>query len=243
MSAGRRHEQILLFRNGGKRRGAGRKPIGARAGTPHGARPFVDGSQALHVTLRVAPEVGCMRREVMYRAVRAATVVAAQRGRIRIVQLSIQGNHLHMLIEVEAKEALSRGLQGFQISVARNVNSVLRSADRRRKGRVFADRYHLVMIESPRQARNVLAYVLNNWRRHGEDRRGAARAWLLDRFSSACSFAGWKELGGRAPEWTLPEGYEALRVSAPRSWLLSTGWKLAGPIGMREVPGPQGRNS
>lgn len=178
-----------------------------------------------------------MRREVMYRAVRAATVVAAQRARIRIVQVSIQGNHLHMLVEAEAKKMLARGLQGFQISVARNINTVLASGGERRRGRVFADRYHLVVIDTPTQARNVLAYVLNNWRRHGEDKRGAARAWLLDRFSSACSFGGWEELGGRTPEWTLPVGYEALCVSAPRSWLLSRGWRLAGPIGMREVPG------
>src|SRR4051794_40996226 len=140
------HEQMPLFRNGGKRRGAGRKPKGARPGTSHRSRPWVDGSQALHITLRVATEVGNMRRDAMYRAVRAASVVAAERGLIRIVHASIQGNHIHLLIEADGKRVLARGMQGFQISVARNVNTVLADEHGRRKGRVFTDRYHLVVI-------------------------------------------------------------------------------------------------
>jgi len=39
----------------------------------------------------------------------------------------------------------------------------------RRRGQVFADRYHAVTLTSPRQVHHALAYVLNNWRRHRED--------------------------------------------------------------------------
>jgi hypothetical protein len=243
----RGHVQQELFGqelsgHGGKRKGAGRKPKGGRAGAPHKARPKIDARQALHVVLRVVAAVGSMRRRKMYKAVRDATVVAAVRERIRIVHVSVQRTHIHLLVEAENKLALARGLQGFQLSVARNVNTVLGIDEyRRRRGPVFADRYHLEVITSPTRARNALAYLLCNWRKHGEDQSDEARTWLVDPFSSGFSFPDWKELEGEDLMWKIPErraSYEPLVVYRPRSWLLSEGWKRGGPmISAREVPG------
>src|SRR5881394_1368435 len=111
-SRNRRHIQQELFRRGGKRRGAGRKPKGARAGERHGARPEFKPYHALHVVMRVAPAVGSLRRRKMYKAMREATITAAMRERFRIVHVSLQRNHVHMLVEAEHKTALARGMQG-----------------------------------------------------------------------------------------------------------------------------------
>jgi REP element-mobilizing transposase RayT len=233
----KRHVQQELFKHGGRRKGAGRKPIGVRAGSPHKKRPKISRHQALHVVLRVMPEVGSMRRRKLYTAIRDASVVAALRERIRIVHISIQRTHVHMLVEAETKLALSRGMQGFQISAARNINTVLGPDKyRRRRGRVFADRYHLKVITSPRQARHVLQYVLNNWRKHEEDRRGLSSTWLVDPFSSGCSFPDWLELEDKAMMWPLRATYDPLVVRRPKSWLLRGGWKSAGTISARAVP-------
>ena len=172
----------------------------------------------MHVTLRVLSEVGNLRRDEVYRAVREASRTAAQRARFRIIHLSLQHDHIHLLVEAESAALLASGMHGFKISAARHINTALAVDGLRRRGRVFADRYHVVVIRSPSQARNVLAYILQNWRKHGEDRRGIARTWLVDRFSSGILFAGWKELEGKAP-WTSPPGYEALVVASPQSWL------------------------
>ncbi len=178
-----------------------------------------------------------MRRNKMYEAVREASVVVAVRERIRIVHISVQANHLHLLVEADSKLALSRGMQGFQVSVARRVNTLLGTEPgRRRRGRVFADRYFVVEIRSPRQARNVLAYVMGNWRKHGEDRSGESRTWLIDPFSSAISFPDWAEREGRDWMWRIPDDHDPLIVYRPRSWLLRDGWKRAGKISMHEVP-------
>ena len=155
-----RHVQQELFRNGGKRRGAGRKPRGARAGSAHQVRPDVKPHHALHVVLRVVPAVGSLRRRRMYKAMREATIVAALRERIRIVHISLQRTHVHLLVEAEDQQALARGMQGFEISAARNINTALGDQYRRRRGRVFADRYHLEVITSPTRARNAISYVL-----------------------------------------------------------------------------------
>jgi hypothetical protein len=88
--ARKRHIQQLLFRHGGKRKGAGRKPKGLRAGARHEPRPEIDEASVLHVVLRVTPEVGNLRRPALYRALRDASVTAAMGERIRIVHISVR---------------------------------------------------------------------------------------------------------------------------------------------------------
>ena len=136
----KRGGQQELFRRGGKRRGAGRKPKGPRGGERHAARPDFKPYHPLHVVMRVAPEVGSLRRRAMYKAMRDATITAALRERFRIVHISLQRNHVHLLVEAEHKAALARGMQGFTISAARDINTAMRDGKRRRCGKVFADR-------------------------------------------------------------------------------------------------------
>src|ERR1041384_2661392 len=138
--------QQELFRRGGKRRGAGRKPRSSRAGERHQARPEFKPYHPLHIVMRVAPEVGSLRRRAMYKALRDATITAALRERFRIVHISLQRTHVHLLVEADHKTALARGMQGFTISAARNINTALGDGKRRRRGRVFADRYHVEVI-------------------------------------------------------------------------------------------------
>jgi putative transposase len=232
----KRHVQQELFRRGGKRKGAGRKPNGRRAGSRHEKRPLIKPRFALHVVMRVVDSVGNMRRRSLYKAMREATITAALRERIRIVHISIQRTHVHMLVEAENGLALARGMQGFTISASRNVNTALTSRGRRRRGAVFADRYHLEVITSPTRARHALSYVLNNWRRHKEDQQGLATTWLVDPYSSGIQFPGWKELEGKDFMWRIRETYDPLIVRRPESWILREGWKLCGPISARDVP-------
>ena len=230
--------QQALFRRGGRRRGAGRKPRGARAGERHGARPEFKPYHALHVVMRVVPAVGSLRRRTMYKALRDATITAALRERFRIVHISLQRTHVHMLVEAEHKAALAHGMQGFQISAARNINTALGDGVRRRRGKVFADRYHLEVITTPTRARHALGYVLGNWRKHGEDRQGLPSTWLVDPFSTAILFPDWQELQGQPWMWPIRETYDPLVVRRPQTWLLREGWKVGGgAISARDVPG------
>jgi REP element-mobilizing transposase RayT len=235
--ARKRHIQQALFRRGGKRRGAGRKPKGARAGERHEARPEFKSYHALHVVMRIAPGAGSLRRRRMYKAMRDATITAALREWFRIVHISLQRTHVHMIVEAEDKAALARGMQGVQISAARHINTALGDGTRRRRGKVFADRYHATVITSPTRARHAIGYVLSNFRKHGEDRDGWASTWLVDPFSSGILFPDWAELQDRAWMWPIRATYDPLVVRRPATWLLAEGWKLAGePISARDVP-------
>jgi putative transposase len=232
-------EQLPLFKpRGGKRRGAGRPPKGARAGSPHKPRPFLHARHPVHVTLRVVSAVGNLRRRCVYQAIREATLTTARREDFRIVQLSIQRTHVHLLVEANDKLALSRGMQGFQISAARHLNAAISEGKPgpHRRGSVFPDRYHAEIITSPRQARHVLSYVMNNWRRHHEDRKAPMSGWTIDWFSSAATFPGWVEYGDEPFLWRGPPTYDPLIVYQPTTWLLREGWKKAGTVSCREVP-------
>src|SRR5215468_10646189 len=157
-------EQLVLWRKrGGKRRGAGRPPKGARAGSSHQPRPYLHARHPVHVTLRVTAAVGNLRRRCVYQAIREATLTTARREDFRIVHLSIQRTHLHLIVEADHKAALAVGMQGFQISAAKHLNAAIsRDKPKRRRGTVFPDRYHAEIITSPTQARHTLSYVMNN---------------------------------------------------------------------------------
>ncbi len=94
--------------HGGKRRGAGRKPKGKRAGERHVARPQHDRRHPGHVTTRVVGNVDGLRRRDIYLALREATIVTARREDFRMVHLSIQRDHVHMIVEADGKTSLSR---------------------------------------------------------------------------------------------------------------------------------------
>jgi hypothetical protein len=164
-------------------------------------------------------------------------------GAFRIVHISIQRTHVHMLVEADNKQALARGMQSFQISAAKHLNraasvKVMKEGGQRRRGNVFPDRYHQEIIKSPTQARRALAYVLNNWRKHREDEASLeARTWKVDPFSTGALFAGWKEREGKALLWKTPVTYEPMFVYLPSTWLLQKGWlRGGGPFSVHHVP-------
>ncbi|MGE0867117.1 MAG: transposase [Kofleriaceae bacterium] len=136
------------------------------------------------------------------------------------MHISIQHNHVHLIIEAENRMALARGMQGFQISAAKLMNakiSVRQMRTVRRRGQVFADRYHVEVIKSPRKARHCLAYVLNNWRKHKHDRSAISRTWQIDSYSTGLYFAGWKERAHDPFLWRGPDTYDPLVVYLPRT--------------------------
>jgi REP element-mobilizing transposase RayT len=235
----KRGQVEMVFRtHGGRRPGAGRKPKGPYAGPRHRARPKHDPRHPVHVTMRVVGSAAGLRCKDMYLAIREATIVSAQREGFRIVQMSIQRDHLHLIVEADSRAALSSGIRGFSISAARQINKVYTErGGARRTGRVFADRYHARPLTSPRAVRHALAYALSNWRKHGEDRAPFTRTWNVDPFSSGALFAGWQELASSPVFWPLPPTYLPLIVLRPRTWLLQS-WNLFHPlISVREVPG------
>lgn len=221
---------------GGARRGAGR-PRASRGNVPHRARPRHRASDPVHVTLRsrFAP----LRSQHVFPSVRLALARAARRdpARFRVIHYSVQHDHLHLVVEASDEQALSSGMRGVAIRVARYVNDLLS-----RRGPLGADRWHGRALRTPREVRNALVYVLANFRKHTH----AARSSGIDPYSSGAWFDGWKAWrprSGIAPPLAEPRRWREvgeleleLACVAPRTWLARDGWRRHGLLGLGEGP-------
>ena len=111
--------QLKLPTWGGKRKGAGRKPRpGAKPTLPHRARKPMTRRAPLHVTMRVAPEVYNLRSQRALRVIDASLRDGAARFGVLVVQTSVQGNHIHFLVEAGDAVSLGRAMKGLAIRLA-----------------------------------------------------------------------------------------------------------------------------
>jgi hypothetical protein len=248
----RRTARLALQFNswGGSRAGAGRPSTGKAAGVSHLRRPSLSRHHPLHVTLRLAAGVPSLRSQALFVGVRGALARGQERFGFRLVHFSVQSNHLHLIAEAADRRALSRGVQGLSVRVARAVNGRLE-----RKGRLFADRYHARALTTPRAVRYALRYVLLNARKHhrappgnaepSAERSSTALSFgFIDSRSSAAWFPGFRRPGelvfgvieARA-EWRAASDLDA-PVVKPKTWLLRVGYRRQGAFDIDEVPGP-----
>jgi hypothetical protein len=209
--------------HGGERKGAGRRPARERAGVSHHGRDEVTKESPVHVTMRVLPHVWNLRSGRSLAAVESALGGIRGWREFRVVHFSLQGEHLHLIVEAEGNRALSEGMQGLTVRIAKALNRMMG-----RRGTVFADRYHAHVLRTPAEVRNALAYVLLNHRSHMLRIRARSDAAPRDRFSSAASFDGWSD----APAPDAPTV-----TSLPQSWLLRAGWRRRGLLSTDETPG------
>ena len=186
----------------------------------------------MHITLRTVAEVRNLRTRVLARKLQRAMRRWCAPN-FRVVHYTILNNHIHMIVEADDRKALPKGLQRLNGGMARIINK-----HHGRRGTLWRDRYHEQVLSSPAQVRNAIAYVLNNARRHMRGTRvRAVRGWVDDR-STAIWFPHWKSV---APGSLFDVDDRELRPPAPRTWLLRTGWKKAGPsLDLERVPGPSG---
>lgn len=197
-----------------------------------GPRPEVDARNPLHVTLRARRDAPGFRAKHRFLRMRDSLRAASERFGMRVVHFAVMNDHVHLIVEADDRRALSRGMQGLAIRLAKASNH----GDRR--GKVFRDRYHAVALESPRQVRNTIAYVLLNGRRHARQ-SGLGPARFIDPCSSGYWFDGWNRDVTSLKHATNGEldCRVAVPVAAPRTWLLGVGWRRVRLIDPSEVPG------
>jgi REP element-mobilizing transposase RayT len=186
---------------------------------PHRARPLHRAAHPVHLTLRARTGLPSLRRSAVYRVVRDC-IGRASGDRFRIVQFSVQHDHLHLLVEASDRSALASGARGLAIRTARRLNGHLGL-----RGRVWADRYHTRAMKTPAEVRHALVYVLMNIKKHSAERCDG-----IDPRSSAPWFDGFTPDRAPAPTRDPPPVRPAL------TWLAARGWRRRGLIDPREYP-------
>jgi putative transposase len=214
---------------GGRRDNAGPKPLApGKRNVAHRRRAPLASRYPVHVTLRLDKSLPQLRTRRRVRTIERAFRQGCDRPGFRLAHYTIQRHHLHLIVEAKSALALSRGMQGLSIRLAKGLNALWG-----RSGRVFADRYHARILKTPLEVKRALAYVLNNTRRHADQRGRRVPDGYIDEGSSARFLLGF---AGRDPP--PPPGCND-PVARPGTWLLAVGWwKTHGPIDPNAVPGP-----
>jgi hypothetical protein len=184
------------------------------------------------VTVKLRRGLPKLRRRAEYAALRAAFHAgctggaSAAGGAFRLCHYAILNDHLHFIAEARDRAALSRGIQGLLIRVARALNKLWG-----RQGTVFADRYHDRILKTPREVRNALRYVLANGKKHAAEGREVSVPQAIDTFTSAPWFDGFRER-------FVVRGLEAIvrPVTDARTWMLTIGWRRHGLLSVHELP-------
>ena len=155
-------QRAFRFRTwGGARKGAGRRPKLDTAGVSHLPRQAFAARLPVHVTMRMRKGVWNLRSQRCFGVLATAFWSGGDRFGFRLVHYSVQGNHVHLLVEARGQQALARGMQGLSVRVARRLNRLMR-----RRGRVLGDRYHARILRSRPEVKAVRAYLLGNARKH-----------------------------------------------------------------------------
>jgi len=152
------------------------------------------------------PHVWNLRSRRAFRQLAAAFADGCNRAGFRLIHFSVQGNHIHLLVEAADAEQLARGLQGLAVRIARRLNRMMG-----RTGKVVADRYHAHILRAPAVVARAIGYVLGNFVIHALRRGESISATGPDEYSS-----GYEKRTG--PPLVAPA----------RTWLLSIGWRCVG---------------
>jgi REP element-mobilizing transposase RayT len=164
----------------------------------HDARPSFSRPTPAHVTLRVREDVPSLRSSRRFSAIRRSFKALQAKHSLRLVKFSVLGDHLHLIVEADDGQALSRGMQGLCIRLAKALNKVLA-----RKGSLFDDHYHSHLLATPREVAHALAYVRTNAQRHF----GVPG---LDYYSS--DHIEWRDLLAAPVSWLLGVGWKLART-------------------------------
>jgi REP element-mobilizing transposase RayT len=208
-----------LTRAGKKKERPGPKPA-SRPNVRHRARAVHKRWNPLHVTMRAASGLPSFRAQTLFGAFERA-VRRTRREDFRIVEFSVQDDHVHLIVEADDGDALARGMKSFSV----RANRLFNAAFGRGRGRVWGDRYHRRDLTSARQVRNALVYCLANYKKHQRVTCGAPR---IDPCSSARWFRGWTSIR------THDDGPRPTQQA--RTVLLGKAWQKHGFIHPGERP-------
>lgn len=164
-------KQLILNLNhgkqGGRRPGSGRRRMQSR-GVAHRDRERVNLRTPLHINFKYKAFI---RNKFCLKLLKRAILNSRKHG-LKVIHFSLQSNHIHLIIEAESNEILTRGMRSLTVTFARGLQ----------KGKVQIERYHLHVLKSIRETRNAVQYVLFNQQKHEKGNSSS-----IDEFSSLLS--------------------------------------------------------
>lgn len=149
---------------GGRRPDSGRRRFHSK-GVAHRTREPVKLKTPMHINFKYKTYI---KNKDCLRLLKRAIVNSRVMG-LRVIHFSMQTNHIHLIVEAENNEILTRGMRSLTITFAKGL----------KKGKVQLERYHLHILRTLAEARNAIQYVLFNQQKHDQKKVSA-----IDEYSS-----------------------------------------------------------
>ena len=172
-----------------------------------------------HLVVGVREGLPSLRKKPVRQCIIKALVAMQDRFQCRIVEFSIQTNHIHMLADPTNEAELAKAMKSFKVRVARALNQMWGL-----KGTFWADRYYFRLVRKVHELRRLIRYVLQNARKHGMHLPPGP-----DFYSSGIWFEKWE--GCRGQTFTT----EPCPVRPPRDMALGVAHRL--PLSLDDLPG------
>ena len=123
--------------------------------------------------------VWSLRSRRCRRVIEHALRQGKDRFHTHVVQIAVMGDHIHLLVEASDHISLARAMKGLSVRLGIHLNRLMAT-----HGRVMGDRYHVRLLDTPTEVKNVIHYIRNNFRKHEAQRGNALPASFIDPYSS-----------------------------------------------------------
>ena len=159
---------------------AGRAAIHDR-GIRHTKREAIIRPTATHLTIKL--NKADIQNKFILKGLRHAIMRARLQG-LRIVHYSLEYNHVHIYAEVTDNLSLAKGMKALGVSLVKKINGYFKVS-----GSCYKNRYHLRILRSASEVKNVLNYILKNGIKHKRTKS------VIDPYNSALVLHEFKILG------------------------------------------------
>jgi len=136
---------------------AGRRAIHDR-GIRHIEREEIKKPSSLHLTIKVK------RADIQNKEILKSLKYAIWRARLqglKIIHFSLEHNHVHLFAECSCNKLLTKAMKALGVSFSKKINKHLKS-----RGQVYKTRFHLRILRSASEVKNVINYILKNGMKH-----------------------------------------------------------------------------
>lgn len=176
---------------------AGRRAI-HDIGIRHTKRMEINRPSALHLTIKLKKADIKIQNKAILKILRYAILRARLQG-LKIIHYSLEHDHvhLHLYVECDDNEILGRSMKAFGVTLVKKMNKYFH-----KKGSAYKHRYHLRILKSASEVKNVINYILKNGMKHKRTNR------VFDFYNSAIVIHDFRILGIKVISADIKESAE-----------------------------------
>ncbi|MFA6236406.1 MAG: transposase [Bacteriovorax sp.] len=171
---------------------AGRPTIHDK-GIRHIRREEITRPRPLHLTIKLIR--ADIQNKTILKALRHAILRSRLQG-LKIIHYSLEHDHIHLYAESENNNILAKAMKALGVSLVKKINKHFNS-----RGTCYKTRYHLRILRSASEVKNVINYILRNGIKHKRTK------FIIDKYNSALVLHDFRLVGYKLKRADIQNSY------------------------------------